>query len=67
MGELYIVFMRLLASFKLEPCGIANLDPISGQKNPRDLIMAPHNYKVYFVPRHESKLHEMLANINADD
>lgn len=67
MRELYIVFMRLLASFKLEPYGTANLDPASGQKNPRDLIAAPHNYKVYFVPRNKAILQKMLANVKAED
>ncbi|KAJ4422965.1 hypothetical protein N0V82_002359 [Gnomoniopsis sp. IMI 355080] len=66
MRELYIVFMRLIASFKLEPYGRANLDPASGQKNPRDLIAAPHNYKVYFVPRNEARLQKMLTNIKSE-
>lgn len=67
MRELYIVFMRLLASFKLEPYGTPNLDPKSGQKNPRDLIAAPHKYKVYFVPRNEAKLQNVLGRVKAED
>lgn len=59
--ELYLIFMRLLASFRLEPYGLSNVDPATGKKNPRDLIMAPHNYKVYFVPRSEAKLQKLLA------
>lgn len=66
MRELYIVFMRLIASFKLEPHGTANLDPATGQKNPRDLIAAPHNYKVFFVPRNEAKLQKKLTNIKTE-
>ncbi|CAN8103260.1 unnamed protein product [Discula destructiva] len=63
MRELYLVFMRLLASFKLEPYGYANMDPKSGQKNPRDLIAAPLSYRVYFVPRDEARLRGALAGI----
>lgn len=66
MRELYIVFMRLIASFKLEPYGTANLDPASGQKNPKDLIAAPHNYKVYFVPRNKTSLQKMLKDTKFD-
>lgn len=61
MRELYLVFMRLLASFRLEPCGAARVDPKSDMKNPKDLIKAPHSYEVFFVPRNEAKLQKLLA------
>lgn len=66
MRELYVIFMRLFASFKLEPHGLPNLDPKAGQKHPRDLIAAPHNYKVYFVPRDEARLREALADVKEE-
>lgn len=67
MRELYLIFMRLLASFTLEPCGPANVDPATGMKNPKDLIKAPHSYKVYFVPRNEAKLKTLLAEHKEED
>lgn len=67
MRELYLIFMRLLASFKLEPCGPANVDPATGMKNPQDLIKAPHRYKVYCVPRNEAKLTTLLAKEKEDE
>lgn len=67
MRELYIVFMRLIASFKLEPYGSANLDPATGQKNPRDLIAAPHSYKVYFLPRNKAKLQRIVTTVKPKD
>ncbi|KUI55060.1 3-hydroxyphenylacetate 6-hydroxylase [Cytospora mali] len=60
--EVYLIFMRLLASFKLEPYGEAEVDPAIGFKNPRDLIMAPHAYKVLFVPRDEERLRAALED-----
>lgn len=58
--EVYLIFMRLLASFELKPCGKADVDPASGFKNPRDLIMAPYEYEVLFVPRDEERLRVLL-------
>ncbi|KAL1848922.1 hypothetical protein Daus18300_013431 [Diaporthe australafricana] len=66
--EVYLIFMRLLASFRLEqPPGVAmaDVDPARGFKNPRDLIMAPRSYAVLCVPRNEAKLKGLLAE--ADD
>ncbi|KAI3391481.1 hypothetical protein diail_7312 [Diaporthe ilicicola] len=66
--EVYLIFMRLLASFRLEkPPGAAmrEVDPAVGFKNPADLIMAPHSYEVLCVPRHETKLTKLLAEAEA--
>lgn len=65
--EVYLIFMRLLASFRIEPAGdgdeeAVDMDPRTGFKNPADLIIAPHNYRVYFVPRNEAKLAAVLAD-----
>lgn len=69
--EVYLIFMRLLASFRLEmaPGGAAELDvdPASGFKNPRDLIMAPRSYEVLCVPRDEDGLRGALAEAEARD
>lgn len=68
--EVYLIFMRLLASFRLEQApGMerADVDPSSGFKNPRDLIMAPKAYEVLCVPRDETKLRGLLAEAEARD
>ncbi|KAK9417802.1 putative 3-hydroxyphenylacetate 6-hydroxylase [Seiridium unicorne] len=59
--ELYLVFMRLLSSFRLEIHGHVDTNPRTGMKNPRDLIMAPKKYKIFCVPRNEYLLRQALA------
>ncbi|ROW05819.1 hypothetical protein VMCG_05131 [Cytospora schulzeri] len=58
--EVYNVFMRLFASFRIQPCGDAIVDPAVGFKNSKDLIMAPKAYEVLFVPRDEGRLRAVL-------
>lgn len=61
--EVYLVLMRLLASFRLEPAGEGageEVDPAVGFKNPRDLVMAPRGFEVRFVPRDEARLRAAL-------
>lgn len=53
--------MRLLESFRLEPLGRPNLDPKTGQKNPQDLIGAPHRWNTYFLLRDEARLRKVLG------
>lgn len=68
--EVYLIFMRLLASFRLEQVPgveMAEVDPASGFKNPRDLIMAPLPYELLCVPRDETRLKEVLAEVDAQD
>lgn len=60
--EVYLVFMRLLASFEIKPHDNADLNPKTGFKNPKDLIITPHPYTVRFVPRNEAKLKAVLAD-----
>lgn len=65
--ELYLVFMRLLSSFRLEPHGPVDTNPRTGMKNPRDLIMAPERYEVFCVPRSEGRLRQALADHKVDE
>ncbi|OTB00220.1 hypothetical protein M426DRAFT_324462 [Hypoxylon sp. CI-4A] len=58
--ELYIIFMRLLSSFRLEAAEEIKCDPSVDMKNPKDLIMTPNRYRVYCVPRDERKLQVAL-------
>lgn len=60
--ELYLIFMRLLSSFRIQQDGEIDCDPVSGVRNPKDLIMQPRPYQVYFVPRNSEKLEFVLNN-----
>ncbi|KAI1776269.1 cytochrome P450 [Hypoxylon cercidicola] len=59
--ELYIIFMRLLSSFRLEAPEEIKCDPRMDMINPTDLIMSPKPYNVLCVPRDEAKLREALS------
>ncbi|KAI0391278.1 putative cytochrome P450 phenylacetate hydroxylase [Xylariaceae sp. FL0594] len=66
MRELYLIYMRLLASFRIvvEKEGEERrieCDPSRDMKIPTDLIMAPRPYRVVFVPRDEKRLRDALA------
>lgn len=65
--ELYLVFMRLMSSFRLEIQGHVDTNPRTGAKNPKDLIMAPNKYKVYCVPRDEGLLQQALADHKVEE
>ena len=58
--ELYLIFMRTLRAFRIEPGAVHNSDPRADMKNPRDLIMAPRPYSVLCVPRNEAALRRAL-------
>jgi 3-hydroxyphenylacetate 6-hydroxylase len=64
--ELYLVFMRMLSSFRLEPHGSVDYDPKGASRNPRDLILAPKPYQVFCVPRNENLLRQALADHNIE-
>ncbi|KAL7625254.1 hypothetical protein AAE478_004470 [Parahypoxylon ruwenzoriense] len=59
--ELYIIFMRLLSSFRLEAPEEIKCDPSVDMANPKDLIMCPRRYRVLCVPRDEKSLREDLG------
>ncbi|KAI0834674.1 3-hydroxyphenylacetate 6 hydroxylase [Hypoxylon sp. FL0890] len=59
--EVYIIFMRLLSSFRIEAPEEIRCDPSVDMKNPKDLIMAPKPYRVSFVPRDEKTLRAALG------
>ncbi|KAI2466067.1 3-hydroxyphenylacetate 6 hydroxylase [Annulohypoxylon bovei var. microspora] len=59
--ELYIIFMRLLSSFRLEAPEEIRCDPSVDMKNPKDLIMVPKPYRVFCLPRDEPRLREALG------
>lgn len=62
MRELYLIFMRLLSSFRIETSEKIDCDPSKDMKIPTDLIMAPRSYRVSFKPRNERRLVEALSS-----
>lgn len=59
--ELYLVFMRMLGSFRVLPHDDADWHPVHGNSDPSSLVAIPKKYKVKFVPRDEEVLREGLA------
>ncbi|RYP69292.1 hypothetical protein DL769_005313 [Monosporascus sp. CRB-8-3] len=65
--ELYLVFMRMLSTFRLEACGDVRCNPRSDMKNPRDLVMSPKPYRVFCIPRDRERLKQALVAAKAGD
>ncbi|KAJ5086301.1 hypothetical protein NUU61_007608 [Penicillium alfredii] len=59
--ELYLVFMRTLNSFRIEPHDTMDWHPVRGNSDPTSLVAIPQKYKVRFVPRDEMALQKILA------
>ncbi|KAF2963617.1 hypothetical protein GQX73_g9953 [Xylaria multiplex] len=62
MRELYLIFMRLLSSFRIDTSEKIDCDPSKDMKIPTDLIIAPRSYRVSFKPRNEQRLVESLTS-----
>lgn len=60
--ELYLVFLRMLNCFRIEPEGKIEWDPVKGNSDPTSLVAIPKKYKVRFVPKKENVLVEALEN-----
>ncbi|KAK2009852.1 cytochrome P450 [Colletotrichum eremochloae] len=58
--ELYIVYMRLLNSFKIEKYDDVDHHPISGNADPTSLVSMPRPYRAKFLPRDIKTLNEVL-------
>lgn len=59
--ELYMLFLRILNSFKIVPDGkIENL-PVEGVANPASLTTQPKAYAVRFVPHNLEALEAALS------
>ncbi|OLN96430.1 3-hydroxyphenylacetate 6-hydroxylase 1 [Colletotrichum chlorophyti] len=58
--ELYITFLRMLASFELVATDGIDPDPVTGAADLTNLIIAPGSYKVTFMPRDEDALRNAL-------
>ena len=58
--ELYILFLRVLNSFKIVPDGFIEIRPIEGVANPASLTTQPKNFEVRFLPHNLPALEKAL-------
>lgn len=58
--ELYIVFLRMLNSFRLEQVESVDCHPVRGNSDPKSLVSTPKPYTVKFIPRNEKALRKAL-------
>ncbi|KAG6368293.1 hypothetical protein INS49_002498 [Diaporthe citri] len=59
--ELYLIFMRILHSFRIEQYADFDDSPVTGIRDARELVAMPKPYKAYFIPRHQDFLESSLA------
>ena len=60
--ELYLVFMRTLSSFRIEPHDSTEWHPVRGNSDPTSLVAIPQKYKVRFVPKDATALGKALSH-----
>lgn len=65
--ELYLVFIRLINSFKIENVDNVDHHPVSGNSDPTSLVAMPHSYRVKFVPRNETALVQSIKDFVCTD
>jgi 3-hydroxyphenylacetate 6-hydroxylase len=59
--EMYLIFMRMLNSFKIEQADDVDTHPVRGVVDQTQLVSVPKRYKVRFVPRDEDALRAALG------
>jgi 3-hydroxyphenylacetate 6-hydroxylase len=66
--ELYIVFLRLMASFRILPDkeDTVEYDPVRGVFDTTSLVSYPRRFGSYFAARDDQKLKEWLAEATID-
>lgn len=62
--ELYVIFMRVLHSFRIEQPGRFDDNPITGIRNAREIIAMPKAYQATFIPRNPDALAKALAEVD---
>ncbi|KAH6976171.1 cytochrome P450 [Ilyonectria robusta] len=58
--ELYLIYMRLLNSFRVEKHDNVNVHPVDGNADPTSLVALPKRYRAKFVPRDLKSLKKAL-------
>ncbi|KAK2735969.1 hypothetical protein FQN57_001042 [Myotisia sp. PD_48] len=59
--ELYLLFLRLINSFRIERVAAIETHPIRGNSDPTSLVAIPKVYHVKFVPKNTKILEEAIA------
>jgi 3-hydroxyphenylacetate 6-hydroxylase len=63
--ELYLLFLRMLNSFKILPDSEVEVDPVQGSSDPTSLVTMCQDYSVIFKPRNQEVLREALEEADA--
>ncbi|KAK4977345.1 hypothetical protein LTR28_007356 [Elasticomyces elasticus] len=63
--ELYLIFIRLLNSFRIEKSDEVGIHPVGGNADLTSLVAMPKRYRVRFVPRREKILRAELGVVTA--
>lgn len=63
--ELYLIFMRLINSFKIEKFDDVDYNPVTGMDDPTALVAMPKRYRARFVPRNKEALQKSLKDFVA--
>ncbi|KAJ9258294.1 hypothetical protein DTO207G8_1469 [Paecilomyces variotii] len=63
--ELYLIFMRLINSFKIEKFDDVDYNPVTGMDDPTALVAMPKRYRARFVPRNKQALQKSLKDFVA--
>ncbi|TPX12794.1 uncharacterized protein E0L32_006674 [Thyridium curvatum] len=58
--ELYLLFMRLINSFRIERYDDIDCHPVYGNADPTSLVAMPKRYKARFIPRNDPILRNEL-------
>lgn len=58
--ELFLIFLRLISCFTIEPVEEVDTDPVTGNSDSRDVISRVKPYKARFVPRNRELLEGMV-------
>ncbi|KAB8229258.1 hypothetical protein ETB97_000985 [Aspergillus alliaceus] len=63
--ELYLIFMRTINSFRIEPYDEIDWHPIYGNSDPTSLVAIPKRYKVRFIPKDNKVLENVLGSASS--
>jgi 3-hydroxyphenylacetate 6-hydroxylase len=64
--EMYLIFMRMLNSFRIERADDVDTHPVRGVVDQTQLVSVPRRYKVKFVPRDEEALKAALGTTKSE-
>ena len=64
--ELYLVFMRMLNCFEIVSGSEVDTHPVTGSADPTSLVTIPRRYEVYFKPRNQGVIVEVLKAKEAE-